>query len=464
MTGLQGGVPVPVLRARARWVTNRLPTLGSTGRSVAQNSGWLMAERVLRMVVAFLITTWIVRYLGPIEFGVLAYGLSLILIIDSVATLGLRSIIVRDLVEQPEREPEIIGTAIGLRLLGSVVAGGLVLLFVAQTEATAKPVAVVGILALGLPLNALAAMDLSFQATMRSRLAVLARITALGVASLFRLVMLLMGAPLLAFAAASALELALVGVAFAMVYRAWVGPLLRLRMRWSTARQLLAVSWPLFISAVAATVYFKIDQVMLQHLGEPGDVGIYAAAARLSEIWYFVPFALASSLMPVLVSRRTQDAAAYRRMLRWVFNIVAWFAIALAAGTFLIATPLIGLLYGEPYAESAGILRIHMWAGPFIFMGTVLGRVLVVEDNRFFEVSRHLAGAVLNVGLNLVLIPRLGGTGAALTTVIAYATASYIVCAITPRTRPHFRLMTEALFPLLQLRAGPRAHAPREER
>ncbi len=413
-------------------------------RRVAVNSGWLIAERLLRMVAAVLISIWIVRHLGPHDFGILAYGLSLVLLVDTVAALGLKGVVVREVLEDPRQEPEIVGTTVGLRLGMSLVALLGVLGWGVAARSDSAALGVVTVLTLGLPLGSLSVLELAFESSLQSRHGVMARVVALALASVLRIVLLAVEAPLMAFAVAGAFELTVAGLICGLIYHRVRGSLLKLRFRGATAMRLLRLSWPLLVSSVAMTVYLKIDQVMLQHLVGSTEVGVYAAAARLSEIWYFLPVALATSLLPLLVAQRQEGQQQYRRSLQRAFDVSVWVAIALAAATTLIAAPLIGVLYGAPYTRTADILRVHMWAAPFVFMGTIFGRAMIAEHRLNVELLRHSVGAAVNIGLNVILIPRYGGVGAAVATLVSYSIVSYFICFLLPSTRPHARAMTRA--------------------
>src|SRR5690606_29118775 len=132
--------------------------------------------------------------------GVLAYALSLTLLVDVIATMGMRSIVVRELVEDPEREPEILGTTLGVKFGTAVIAAALMIGFGWLTASGSEVFPVLTVLALALPISALSALDLSFQASLQSQYAVAARTSGLALAALVRVVLLLVGAPLIAFA------------------------------------------------------------------------------------------------------------------------------------------------------------------------------------------------------------------------------------------------------------------------
>lgn len=434
------------LRRRGRRLLERVPAADNLGRRVATNSGWLIGERLLRMVVVFAISVWMARHLGAADFGTLAYGMSLLVIVQVIATMGMGPEVVKDLVEDPDGEAETVGSALGLQLVAGTIAalGALALLWWLDPGSDALPV--FAVLVLGLPLNAISVTDMAFQASLQSRYSFIARAVGLGIAAVSRLGLLLAGAPLIGFAVAGAIEVGVTGIAFGVIYWRRRGSLLALRARWEVARRIAVTSWPLFAAAVAAIAYLRADQVMLQGLAGSTELGVYAVAARLSEIWYFIPTAMGSSLLPLLVANRVDDERSYNASLQRAIDIAAWLALGLAVGVTPVAGPLIAFLYTEEYADASAILRIHVWAAPFVFMGGIVGRALVAEGRTRFELARNLGGAALNIGLNLVLIPRFGGIGAAIATLISYSAASYFSCLFYAPVRPHFWRMTRALW------------------
>jgi O-antigen/teichoic acid export membrane protein len=174
-------------------------------------------------------------------------------------------------------------------------------------------------------------------------------------------------------------------------------------------------------------------------------VGIYAAAARLSDMWYFIPVAIATSMLPMFVERYRQGEGAYRSGVENAYRAAVWIAIPLALGVSLLAGWAVPFLFGSDYSQTSDILRVHVWAAPFIFMSAILGRALITEERRKFELLRNGAGALLNVVLNFALIPSLGGMGAAIATLISYAVTAYFICFTYPPVRPHALLMTRAV-------------------
>jgi len=441
-------------------IRSRLASLGfpvSEARgAAATNAGWLIGERLLSGVLAITVTAAVARHLGPAEFGVLSFALSLVLLFATFWTLGLSGLVVRELVREPGRHAELIGTITGLRVLGGLLAvvAALTLTVLLGTDSQTR--LAVAILAVGvLTLYAFDGIDFWLQAQVRSRNAVIARTAALAVGSAINIGLIVVDASLMAFIVAAALEYALAGVGLLFVYVRLGGQPRSWRFSGSLARGLLATSWPLILSGVANAINLRVDQLMLGIMKGPEAVGTYAAAARLSEVWYFVPIAIAASVFPAMVRAHAGGHSSFEQWMGRLYDLMIALALPIAILVSVFSTPLISLLYGPSYAGSAPILAIHVWAGPFVFLGAALSRWLIAEDRLRFSLVRHGTGATVNIVLNLVLIPPLGGIGAAIATLVSYAVASFGACFLYAPVRGQAWAMVRALLlPARVVRAG----------
>jgi len=415
-------------------------------RRMAGNTGWLIGERVLGGLIAISVTVAVARFLGPAQFGVLSYALSFVLLFATLWTLGLSGIVVRDLVREPSRHDEILGTLFALRLVGGAV-GIVAILAAAALVAPPDPTTrmAIAVLAFATLFYAFDGVDFWLQSEVRSRFAVLARSSALVLTAGLNLALIALQAPLMAFAVAAALEYVLAGVGLVAVYRLLGRSPVDWRPSWGRARDLVSRSWPLMLSGAFYSVNLKVDQLMLGNLAGADSVGTYAAASRISEVWYFVPTAIAASAFPALVLARDAGGQRYGANVQRLYDLVIWLALPLAVAVTLASGRIIDVLFGAAYAGSVPILMIHIWASPFVFMGAILSRWLIAEDLLRFSLARHGAGAVANVAVNFVTIPLFGGVGAAIATLVSYGVASFVVCFAYKPTRPAARQMTLAL-------------------
>ena len=415
-------------------------------RRIAGNTGWLLGEKMLRLCLGVLVNIWVARALGPTGFGLLNYAIAFALLFRGLASGGLEGVVTRELVANRKDAGAIMGTVFFLRAITGWGAFGLTLLACTTLQTESPPAFdTVAICAIGTLFLAFDVIDFWFQSRTASKWVVIARGAAFVVAQCATLVLVLRQANILAIAIAQASELVLAAFALALTYRLTGGRFTEWQVRAPLAWTFLRKSWPLLLSGMGVIIYMKTAQIVLGHLKGSAEVGIYSVAARLAEAWYFLPALVASSVFPKLVESYQVDQRLYFARLQHLLNLVFWVALAIAVPMSLFSPKLIEFLYGVEFAGAAPMLSIHIWGCCFIFMGTILSKTLIIEGELIFSLVRHLCGAAVNVGLNFLLIPRYGGVGAAIATVVSYATAAYFASFLYEPTRRSGRQMTVAL-------------------
>jgi PST family polysaccharide transporter len=377
-----------------------------------------------------------------------------------LAGLGLKDIVIRNIVWQSADKNEILGTAFVLQFLASLMTLGLSIgIDYVSRPADTLMRCFIAILAGGLIFQACSnTLDCWFQSQVQSKYSVWARSLALVMIALVKVGLILLRAPLIAFAWAALVQTAVLAVAIAAWYHVSGGRLRAWQANFLQARQLLKDSWPLIISGLAVIVYMKIGQIMLGNMTSDKELGIYSAAVRLSELWYFIPMAIASSFFPTIVhSRENQSERAYHRRMQLFYDIMAGSAYAIAIPFALIAPFLVTTFFGAEYAEAALILRVHIWALVFVSLGVARSRWLMAENMTRFSMFATILGAIVNVGLNYWLIPQYGALGAAWATLISYAVSAYLSSLLSTRTWAVFTQLSLSLlvpFRLFGLRSS----------
>jgi polysaccharide transporter, PST family len=408
-----------------------------------------MGDRMLRMGVGLLVGVWVARYLGPAYFGTFNYAFAIVTIVGGLASLGLDSVVVREVLKQPQDTGEILGTSFALKLAAGIAGVFLVIATIRLLQPD-DPLtqSVAAVLALGMLFQSLDPIDFWFQSQVQARYVVMARNGAFLTLAAVKVLLIVNGAPLLAFAWAATGEAALAAVGLTVVYHrrglrlfSWSGATAR-------ARGLLASSWPQIAGGLAILIYMRIDQVMLgQMLGASG-VGIYSAAVRVSEVWYFIPSAVVASVLPSIIAAHKEDGVLYWRRIEQLQRWLVRMAYAIAVPVTFLGESVIVALFGADYAAAGTVLTIHIWAAVFVFMGVGQGPWFLAEDMLRVALQRTIAGAVVNVALNLVLIPVWGVIGAAVATVLSYAVSAFLVNGLDRRTRSLFLVQVRALWPL----------------
>jgi PST family polysaccharide transporter len=415
-------------------------------RKVLKNIGWLLAERVLRMVVGFFILAWIARYLGADNFGLLNYAIAFFSMFSVIAQLGLNQIVVRDLVSKPSHKDEILGTTFFLKLVSGIAAFLLatITIFLLRPDDPTSRILVI-ITAASSIIGGFYVPEFWFQAQVQSKYTVWARNIAFILMTLVKIVLIQTQAAVVAFAWVNFAEATLTAIGLMIAYQksgqkiqAWCGS-------WRRAKSLMKVSWPLIFSNVAIIIYLYVDQVMLGQLTDNKAVGIYAVAVRLSEVWPFAATAIVSSVAPSLIEAKKISEKIYYEKIQKLCNLLGLIVYAIAIPMTFFSTPLVVLIFGQEYAPAGLVLSIHIWSSLFVFMGYVKEIWIATEELTGYALAASFFGAFINILLNLWLIPIYREVGAAIATVISYGLADYGMCFIYPPARKFGWVMTKAI-------------------
>lgn len=400
------------------------------------------------MGVGLLVGVWVARYLGPEQFGLINFALAFIGMFGTLATLGLQSIVVRDLLQDPDNVQITLGTAAILHIIAGLVSYVLLLITIAYFRAD-DPLArsVVSILGALLLFKASDIAVYWFESQVQSKYVVWVQNSVFLLFSMVRVALILNKATLTAFVWLAFAETFIVSLILAIVFSRLGQPLATLKINIKRAKEMLKDGWPLILTSIAIIIYMKIDQIMLGEMIGDQAVGIYSAATRVSEIWYFIPMAIVPSVFPAILEAKRHSEAEYYTKLQRLFDLMVWISVSIALPMTFLSTEIMTMLYGDAYAESGPVLSVHIWAAVFVFLGVAGGKWFLVENLQIISFQRTALGAIANIILNLFLIPEYGPLGAAWATLISYAVASFLSDGFYSKSRVLFYMKIKSLNP-----------------
>jgi O-antigen/teichoic acid export membrane protein len=417
-------------------------------RQIIFNTGWLFFDRIFQMGLALFIGIWVTRYLGPEQFGLFNYALAFTGLFGVFANLGLDGIVVREIVRQPSAKDEILGTTFVLRLISCaasiLLAIGIIFVLRPNDSLTHFLVA---ILTFSSFFNAFP-IDVWFQAQVQSKKVVLSRNIAYVLICVVRVVLVYTKAPLIAFAWASLAEVTLSALAQVIAYQSSNQSIYLWKYSTKRAKELLMDGWPLIISGMVIIIYMRTDQIMLGQMMGDREVGIYSAAAKISEMWIFVPGAIVNSVFPSIVRAKEVSKELCDQRMQKLFSLMTILAYSVAIPITFTSNQIVTILYGDEFIEAAPILAVHVWTGVFISLGLARTPWIISEGLMRFSAVSSTVGAVINIILNYFLIPNFGAMGASVATVVAQIVSSYLMHAIHPKTKSIFVMQTKALIGL----------------
>lgn len=413
---------------------------------IVTNTGWLFVDKVVRIGVGLVIGIWLARYLGVEGYGLYNYALAFATLLSPFASLGLDSVVIRYVVRDPDDRLQILGTSFVLKLLAGTLtlftAIACIYLVSPNEKLTIELVAILS--ATGI-FQSFDAIDLWFQSQTQSKYTVLAKSIVFVSTSILRVGLIAMKAPLVTFAWVALLDIALGSLGLIVIYQIRGYSVWLWRWSWPLAKMLVKESWPLLFSSFAILIYMKIDMVMLKTMSDERAVGIYSAATRISEAWYFIPMIGSSSMAPAIYAAKESSETLFYNLSFKLHRFMALLSIVISVSMTFLAKPSIALLFGDKYAAATDVLIVHIWASIFVFLGVASSTWLVAEDLAFFTLSRTIMGAIFNIVLNIILIPRYAGVGAAIATLISYAFANVFANLINKKTHQLFWIQLKSL-------------------
>ena len=418
----------------------------SNFRKYFANTSWILGERISRMGVSLFVGIYVARYLGPERFGLLSYASSFVGIFVALATLGLDEVVVRELVKTPEQREKILGTSFLLKLVGTLLMWAAILVAIPFTENDSQTNILIIIIAFGVLFQAFNVIDLSFQADVKSKYVVHAQFVQLIISSIVKIILVFNEAPLIWFASVFFLDAIVLALGLVFTYLHNSNKIFSWKWSYETSKNLLHDSWPLIFAGIVVSVYMKIDQLMIKEMLGAKEVGLYAAAVKLSEAWYFIPMAIASSLYPAIINARIFQKEVYYQKIQNLFDLMVWIAVSIALPTTFLSTLVVEFLYGKEYLGSSSVLIIHIWTAVFVFLGVASSKYLLAENFIKKTFYRTFIGALLNIIMNYYLIGIIGIQGAAISTLVSHFFAAYFYDILDKDLRIMFIMKTKSLF------------------
>lgn len=416
---------------------------------VLSNTLWMLLEKGSRLVLGVVVSSLMARSLGPDGFGQLNYFISLLTIASVLSSLGLNRIIVREVANHLENKllcNSTVVTAFYLRLIVSLV----LWLAVSTVSLLLLPddMLFITIVFSSLFFISFDVFDFYAQGSSDFKVISLCRLATFFITSLLKVSVVLLGGGLSAFVWLVMIEYLLVAVFFYTLFiRRRHISLSSSQVKVRRGIELVMESWPEIIAGFGAILFMRLDQIFLQWLSGDASVGIYSAATRITEAWYFLPSVIIATTFPKLVSLRNSSYERYFEGIRALMSFLVILSVAVAIFFSLTADWIVALLFGPTYAESANVIVLHTWGGIFLCMGITSGSWLVAERKLRLNLQRNLFGLAVSAVANWTLIPLYGVTGSAFSTVAGLGAAFYFFDLLHPQLRPMFWLKSSALIP-----------------
>jgi O-antigen/teichoic acid export membrane protein len=287
--------------------------------------------------------------------------------------------------------------------------------------------------------------DFWFQSRLQMRYSVFGRNIGFLAATALRIAAIVCGLSLIWFTVIYTLEMAIAAGGLLLVYRlsgertsGW---------RFSAARAVALISQAkfLFITSLLVIVQARIDQVMLANLLGTRELGLYAAALRLIEVFVFLPMMIQTVLVPVLSRDEFRDSAKHDAKMLNVYRLMVLIFLPIGIPLAIFSPALVKLLYGPEYQAAAPLLALLCIRLLLANFGVAKSLFFLRENAFGISFSGALVGCLTNIGLNFVLIPKWGTLGVVWASTISFFVTIFVMDLFFLKTRRNLALMVRGL-------------------
>jgi O-antigen/teichoic acid export membrane protein len=422
-------MPRPVTRLKTA-VTEML-RLGGAESRIARNSAVLLIAESVSRGLSLLAGIVLYRYLGPEGSGTLKFVVNYGTLFSIIAEMGLTRAAIRQIArEDRDAAARTLGHLAALRLAFGALCVGAVWLSLA-TPLGARLDAQTRLLVV------LWSFSVLFQALRRNSEAVFQGFERMHYHALFLvlnrafslcgILLLVLGkmgitAVFVVYVLADLLDAA---AAALLVRNSVIRPVWR--MDPAAKLTLLAAGIPFGLQIFAGQIYYYIDSVLLRFLypvaadAVEREIGWYGSAYTVVLTLLFIPLSVCNGIFPAMSRAHRTDRRRLGSLFSFGFNLLLLTGLPIAVAFFLLRVEVIRVLYGGQYAAAVPMLAVIIWTLPLSFVAAPMGSVLAATDRQKLVTVGAFLNAVVNIALNLRLIPANGGMGAALATVLTEA-------------------------------------------
>lgn len=421
-----------------------------TTRKAFNNFIWIIASKVIQSVLGLVISVLTARYLGTANYGLINYAASLVNFVFPIAQLGLSAIIVQEIIGSREKEGEVVGSAIALSFISSVLCYIGILIFTLVVNAGERETLICcAVYGISLFFQALQLINYWFQTVLLSKYISILSIIAYVVVSGYKIVLLICKADVYWFALSYSIDYGIIAIGGLLYFKKITGKTIGINK--NICKTLLSKGKYFILSGVMVTIFGQTDKIMLKLMIDDSATGVYAAALTCAGLASFVYAAIIDSIRPIVLESKLNDEKAFEKHMIFLFSIIVYMSLFIGIFMFVFSDKIILILYGEDFMAASSVLKVVAWGPLFSYLG--VGRdIWLIANNQHSKIwVLNLSGAVMNIILNIFFIRYYGIIGAAVASLISKAFTYFVLVAMVKPVSRCGYLMVRSLNPKILL-------------
>ncbi len=408
-------------------------------KSFKINLSWITFDKLFRGSLNILLSIILARYLGPKEFGILNYLLALLFLFNVFTSFGINPVLVNQLIRNKIGDHILIMNAYYFRLILSLINYIIFLFIIYLFNKNDLYFTYSLILGLALIFKSSEIIFSFFEAKLLLKYIVISQL--IGLLSSFLIIIYVilnnLGNNYLYFALV--FDFIIVFLFINFFYFIKEGKLF-IKIDFLKTKKLLIKSFPILITSLSIYLYMRIDQIMINRILDEYNLGIYSVSVRYIEIFHFIPKIIMISYLPIILKSKK-----YNLDLKNLNSFL--FKVSLIVVLFILITSkfLIPYIFGQYYDESVFTTLVLSFSLIFVFFGVANEHWYIDKSYQKYYALYVFLGALVNIFLNLILIPKFGISGAAYSTLLTYFLIIFLFDLINKRTRKLFKIKFKSL-------------------
>ncbi|MEP1305343.1 MAG: flippase [Balneola sp.] len=409
---------------------------------------WHFIYRIARLGLAFFITAWMARYLGPERYGIYIYSIALAELVMLFWSQGLKEVVIQQIKERGLEKSEVSIASFQLMVIGNTLLYGVLaaIVFLFNFDELIKILAL--ICGIGIWFRCFESFELWFHSSLKIRVTVIVQFISQLIYMISNVFLIIYSADIFWFSVTYTGQLIFSGIGFLIVFPKRKNLKLFKTFK-SLQLDLLRVGGVMMLAKLSYLTSFLIDRFLIENYLGVEALGIYVASMKLTITWIFISTAISYSFIPILTESKTEYE--FSLALIKMFRYICYISIFITVLIYILSDYVVITVFGSGYADSSTVLKILIFSLPFVFVNEGIKSWLVVAKKTKFFMYSMLLTTLLSVILNVYFLPYFGIEGAAISFLFSWALGGFLIFSIFKETRSMFKHIIKSVFIPLKL-------------
>lgn len=385
------------------------------------NTAWFLSEKLIQVIIGAFIVPKIFVSLGATNMGDLKYVITIVSIFTPIFSLGLMDISIREIIYHPKRTNAIMSTSLFLQL-GSwflIFVGLLTYLIIIEEKGL---FALYIIIAFSYLTRLGNIAEYYFLATKKVKFIFIAKISSLLIITLLQYYGVQSNYGIAYFAKITVFDFLFQGMIYLLVFTFNKSINIRLtRFSFPLAKSLLKSSYPLIITQFLLYIYISLDKIFIKHYLNSEAIGhFYSVKFLVITLTWSFGFAIINALYPAIAKSYNTNKKEYAKKMLFLLKIVSVYGVVIAVFFNMTGSYILKTYFNDAQEDTFQALKIFSWAPLIIFIGMIYEKHIINNNKLYKDAIRFAIGIIVNVLLSIVLIPKYGIPGAAVSILMSH--------------------------------------------